>query len=57
MVTGVTKVLEEAIAEVATLPAADQENIARDLMAHVEKLRALQAELDLGVRSRDRGRQ
>ncbi len=41
------KTLEQAIAEVATLPAADQE--------HVEKLRELRADIDKGLRSLDAG--
>lgn len=55
MTVHVTKVLEEAIVEVAALPAADQEKIGREIMAHVEKLRALRADLDLGIQSLDRG--
>lgn len=55
MTVHVTKVLEEAIVEVAALPAADQEKIGREIIAHVEKLRALRADLDLGIQSLDRG--
>jgi hypothetical protein len=49
------KTLEEAIAEVARLPAADQEQIGRTLLSYVEKLRALRAEIDNGIHSLDRG--
>jgi hypothetical protein len=49
------KTLERAIAEVTRLPAADQEQIGRELLEHVEKLRRLRVELDRGVRSLDRG--
>jgi hypothetical protein len=49
------KTLEEAIAEVAALPDADQEQIGRRLLSHVERLRRLREELDKGVRSLDAG--
>jgi hypothetical protein len=49
------KTLEQAIAEVANLPAADQEQIGRQLLSHVEKLRALRSEVDKGIRSLDAG--
>ncbi len=47
------KTLERAFAEVATLPETDQEQIGRQLLSHVEKLRQLREELDKGVRSLD----
>jgi hypothetical protein len=50
------KTLEQAIAEVATLPDADQEQIGRQLLSHVEKLRGLREELDKGIRSLDAGK-
>lgn len=50
------KSLELAIAEVATLPDADQEQIGRRLLSHVEKLRQLRAEVDKGIRSLDAGK-
>lgn len=49
------RTLEQAIAEVEQLPAADQEEIGRTLLSYVEKLRALRAEIDKGVNSLDRG--
>jgi|SRR5215510_5319032 len=49
------KVLEQAIAEVASLPAADQEQIGRSLLSHIEKLRKLRAEIDKGLKSLDAG--
>lgn len=49
------KVLEQAIAEVTTLPDADQEQIGRRLLSHVERLRRLRDKLDEGVRSLDAG--
>ncbi len=47
------KTLDRAIAEVTALPDADQEEIGRQLLSHVEKLRRLREELDKGVRSLD----
>ncbi|MBV8534327.1 MAG: hypothetical protein JO128_01970 [Alphaproteobacteria bacterium] len=49
------KSLEKAIAEVTTLPEADQEQIGQQLLSHVGKLRQLRAELDKGIRSLDAG--
>ena len=51
-----TKLLERAIAEVGELPEADQEEIGRQLLSHVEKLRRLRAELDRGIKSLDEGK-
>ena len=50
------KTLEQALAEVAALPDADQEQIGRKLLSHVEKLRRLREELDKGVRSLEAGK-
>ena len=47
---------EQAIAELAALPDADQEQIGRRLLSHIEKLRRLREELDKGVRSLDAGK-
>jgi len=49
------KTLERAIAEVETLPEADQEQIGRQLLSHVERLRQLREEIDRGIRSLDAG--
>jgi hypothetical protein len=49
------KTLAQAIAEVERLAAKDQERIGRTLFSHVEKLRALRAEIDKGIRSLDAG--
>jgi hypothetical protein len=49
------KTLERALAEISHLPAADQEEIGRRLLQHVEKLRALRADVDEGLRSLDAG--
>jgi hypothetical protein len=48
---GITKILEQAVAELSNLPAADQEEIGRKLLSHVERLRQLRAEIDKRVRS------
>ena len=56
MVGAMVKTLELAIGEVATLPEADQEEIGRSLLSHVEKLRRLREELDKGVRALDAGK-
>jgi len=55
MERSMVKVLEQAIAEIATLPDADQEQIGQRLLSHVEKLRQLRAEIDKGIRSLDSG--
>jgi hypothetical protein len=52
----VTKMLQNAIDEVATLPEADQDQIARALLEHVFKIRALRADLQAGINSLDAGR-
>ncbi|HKY86419.1 MAG TPA: hypothetical protein VJL90_06650 [Pseudorhodoplanes sp.] len=49
------KTLEQAIAELSHLPDADQEEIGRRLLSHVEKLRRLREEIDKGIRSLDAG--
>jgi hypothetical protein len=49
------KSLELAIAELITLPDADQEQMGRQLLSQVEKLRQLRFEVDKGIRSLDAG--
>ena len=49
------KTLEQAIAQISQLPDADQEEIGRRLLSHVEKLNALRAEIDRGISSLDAG--
>jgi hypothetical protein len=49
------KTLQRAMAQIAALPDADQEEIGQQLLSHIEKLRSLRAELDKGVRSLDAG--
>jgi hypothetical protein len=48
--------LEQAIAQISRLPDADQEQIGRKLLAHVEKLKALRIEIDKGIQSLDEGK-
>jgi hypothetical protein len=50
------KTLEQAIAQLSRLPEADQEQIGRQLLSHVEKLSALRADIDKGLRSLDAGK-
>jgi hypothetical protein len=50
------KTLEQAIAQLSRLPDADQEQIGRKLLSHVEKLNTLRAEIDKGLRSLDAGK-
>jgi hypothetical protein len=49
------KTLEQAFAEVSNLPDADQEQIGRKLLSHVEKLKVLRRNIDEGIRSLDAG--
>ena len=50
------RTLEQAIAQLSRLPEADQEQIGRKLLSHVEKLNALRAEIDAGLSSLDAGK-
>jgi hypothetical protein len=50
-----TKLLQDAISEITNLREADQEEIGRKLLSHIEKLHRLRAEIDKGIRSLDRG--
>jgi hypothetical protein len=50
------KLLKDAIEKVSTLPEADQKEIGRELLAHVEKVRALRVDLETGISSLDAGR-
>ena len=47
------RTLEQAIAQLSQLPEADQEQIGRKLLSHVERLNDLRAEIDKGIRSLD----
>ena len=50
------KALEQAIAQISRLPDADQEQIGRKLLSHVERLNALRREIDKGIHSLDAGK-
>jgi hypothetical protein len=50
------RTLEQAIAQISRLPDADQEQIGRKLLTHVEKLSAIRTELDKGIQSLDEGK-
>ena len=50
-----TELLKTAIAEVSTLPDAAQDEIGRELLTYLEKLRWLRAEIDKGIQSLDAG--
>jgi hypothetical protein len=50
------RTLEQAIAQLSRLPEADQEEIGRKLLTHVEKLNRLRTEIDKGLRSLDEGK-
>jgi hypothetical protein len=50
------RALEQAIAQISRLPDADQEQIGRKLLSHVEKLNALRGEIDKGIGSLDAGK-
>ena len=54
--SGMTKLMKEAVDEVSALPDSDQETIGRQLLSHVEKLRRLRVEIDQGEASLDAGR-
>ena len=50
-----TKLLEQAIEIVSTLPEADQDRIAKELIYYVDKLMALRADVEVGIRQLDAG--
>jgi hypothetical protein len=50
-----TKILERALAQVASLPPATQDRIGEELLAYLEKLQGLRVQLDAGLRSLDEG--
>ena len=51
-----TKLLQEAVDKVSALPEATQQSIAEDLIALVESVEHLRAELQKGIESLDRGK-
>jgi hypothetical protein len=50
-----TRVLRDAIAKVEALPEAEQDRIARELIDYLDKLKALRAEVEIGIRQLDAG--
>ena len=52
----ISKVFKEAVDAAATLSEAEQDEIGRELLDHVEKLRALRADLEAGIASLDAGK-
>jgi hypothetical protein len=55
VMSDMSDVLKQAVAEATRLPQSDQEAIGRQLLSHVEKLRRLRADIDAGIRSLDAG--
>jgi hypothetical protein len=55
MMRPMVKALDQAIAEIETLPEAEQEEIGRRLLSHMQKLRQLREEIDKGIRSLQAG--
>ena len=51
-----TKTLELAMAKVATLPDAAQEQIGREVLERVEMIAELRAQLEIGIQQLDAGR-
>jgi len=49
------KTLELAFSKAAALPEAAQEQIGREVLDYVEKLNALRADLEIGIRQLDAG--
>jgi hypothetical protein len=50
------KALELALAKVAQLPEATQEEIGRELLEHIDALTSLRAELEIGIRDLREGK-
>jgi hypothetical protein len=50
-----TKALQLAITKAAALPEAAQEQLGRELLERIERLNALRAAIDVGVREFDAG--
>lgn len=55
MVRGMVKTLEFALAKVAELPEATQEQIGRELIERVAMLTNLRSELEIGIAQLDKG--
>jgi hypothetical protein len=52
-----TKLLRDAMAKVEALPAPVQERIAQELIGYVDKINALRADLNEGLRQLDAGQE
>ncbi len=50
-----TKTLQAAMEKAAELPAATQDEIAREVFEHIENISRLRAALDVGLREADAG--
>lgn len=50
-----TRLLKQAIEQLAKLPVPTQEKIGEELLLHVEKTRRLRAQLEAGIKSLDQG--
>jgi hypothetical protein len=50
-----TRILRDAIAKVEALPEFAQDRIARELIDYLDKLNALRAEVEVGIRQLDAG--
>jgi hypothetical protein len=55
MLKNMVRTLEKAIAEIGQLSDADQEQIGRQILDHVEKLRRLRSDIRQGIASLDAG--
>ena len=51
-----TKVLREAVAKVEALPEAAQDHITRELIDYLDRIGALRADLEIGIRELDDGK-
>jgi len=52
---GKTNALKQAVAEVERLSVSDQQQIGRQMLQHIDKLRALRDDIDEGIRSLEGG--
>ena len=52
----ISKMFREAVDAAAMLPEAERDEIGRELLDHVEKLRALRVDLQAGIDSLDAGK-
>ena len=50
-----TKILRDAVARVEALPESEQDRIARELIDYLDKLNALRADVEIGLRQLNAG--